>query len=598
MDSYTQASLGDQVSKKMSEWVLILVAATAIAVFAVSFVQSRQMFLKQVAGWTTIAPRQALTSLIDSDHLSIEREVGFLESTGLFSEFCIKDNQERQLAHFGVNACSSGQLIPIKDEAGIVWGYYSYRTDFMTFILPFVISGIVFLGFISLLFFVIKWRIKSNLGSEFTRFNEFLKNIEVLTEKIHLIYSDENDKALPVVAAYNSEQVIINRAITRLIAEIKKANESLKDAISTAEKKRFQDELTETALQVAHDIGSPLAVLEITVQSSSCALEEQSKIAIRNAAAKIRDIAHSLLKKGEVNMAISSDCHSDRPCNLIGLTNQVVSDKRLEYKDKNNIQINFYYSDDSYGLFAIVNPADFSRIISNIINNAVEALHDKSGEINIKLTDRGDLACLEIEDNGVGIPEDILSKLGERGVTFGKTNGHGLGLYHAKSTVSGWGGMLNIHSRLGHGTVVTIELPKAQFPIWFAPEIAVENQQTVVIADDDESIHLLWKNRFNEIKQTSGCHINLVHLYTTVDLSDWVQAYRSFSGNILYLCDFEFSGSHDNGLAAIDSLDIHQSSILVTSRYYQEDIMQKCIQNDIKLLPKDMAWIIPIKIVS
>lgn len=597
MDSYTQASLGDQVSKKMSAWMLVLVAATVIAVFAVSFVQSRQMFLKQVAGWTTIAPRQALTSLIDSDYLSIEREVKFLESTGLFSKFCIRDNQERTLAKFGVDSCSSGMLVPIKDDVGIVWGYYSYQTDFLAFILPFVISGAVFLGLITLLFFVIKWRIRSNLGSEFSQFNEFLRNIEILTEKIHDLYGEEQDVALPVLAMQNSEQVIINRAFTRLVVEIKKANASLKDAISAAEKKRFKDELTDTALQVAHDIGSPLAVLEIIVHSTSCALEEKSKVAIRNAAARIRDIAHSLLKKGDIDILSLCDEQVERSYNLLTLINQSVSDKRLEYKSRQNLCINFHYTDSSYGIFSSVMPADFSRIISNIINNSVEALGSKDGEINVTLTEKNDFACLEIEDNGVGIPADILSKLGERGVTYGKSSGHGLGIYHARSTINAWGGSLDIQSRVGSGTKVTVTLPRSQTPVWFVPQLSIADQQTIVIADDDESIHHLWKNRFNELIQ-AGCHVNLVHLYSTDDLSDWVQAYRSFSGNVLYLCDFEFSGSHGNGLAAIATLEIKQESILVTSRYFQDEIVLKCIQENIKLLPKDMAWIIPIKIVS
>ena len=63
----------------------------------------------------------------------------------------------------------------------------------------------------------------------------------------------------------------------------------------TSEQKRFEDELTHTALQVAHDIGSPLAVFEAIVQDTSLSIPEESRVAVRHATARMRDITHSLL---------------------------------------------------------------------------------------------------------------------------------------------------------------------------------------------------------------------------------------------------------------------------------------------------------------
>lgn len=594
MNVLNQASLGDHVSKKMSAWMLVLVATATVAVFAVSFVQSRQMFLKQVTGWTTIVPDQALTSLIDSDHFSIERDVKFLESTGLFSSVCIKDSQQRVIASFGLNPCSDRDFVPIRDDAGEAWGFYSFQPDFFAFILPFLISGGVFLGFIFLLYFIIRWRVRYNLDMEFTRFNEFLMNIELLTDKIHHICNEESEFSLDLFTSQNSEQVIINRAIATLLGEIKKANQSIKKAISATEKKRFQDELTETALQVAHDIGSPLAVLEIIVQSTSISLEEDSRLAIRGATAKIRDIAHSLLKKGKSDILSASNTQLARQHILISLVNQVVSDKRLEFQHRENIKITFDYEDSSYGLFSIIKAADFNRILSNLINNAIESLDDSGGHIVVKLTKHDNCVLIKIEDNGKGIPPQILEKLGERGVTYGKEQGNGLGIHHAKSTIESWGGELSIISEPGCGSSVLIKLANTQTPAWFVPALEINDQQAIIIIDDDESIHQLWKNRFNQFQAENFCQVNLTHLYTPFDLNEWVQVNGGNANHVLYLCDYEFSGSQHNGVKSINNLNIIHSSILVTSRYFEDEIISECEASNIRLLPKDMACIIPI----
>ncbi|HTM64598.1 MAG TPA: HAMP domain-containing sensor histidine kinase [Gammaproteobacteria bacterium] len=596
MTELNQSSLGNFVSKKMTIWMMVLVAAIIVAVFTVSFIQSRQMFLKQVESWIAIAPQRALTSLMDSDQFTIEREVKLMESTGLFSAFCVKDSQQKILASFGLNSCAGLELLPIKDGVGVVWGYYSYQSDFYRFILPFVLSGVIFLILICALYFIIRWRIKSNLDSEFSRFNHFLQSLELLTEKIHEIYQDEVLLPAGSVVPQNSEMNIINRAFVKLIDEIKKANMSLKEAVSAAEKKRFQDELTETALQAAHDIGSPLGVLEATVQSASAALPEDARTTIRNAAAKLRDISYSLLKKGRGDLlSISNESISQHL--LLCLINQVVSDKRIEFKKQKNIEIDFEYSDSAYGLFSFIKVGELNRIASNLINNSVESLCN-GGKLTMSLRDDGSHAAIVIQDKGKGIPPEILTKVGTMGMTYGKENGNGLGLHHAKTTVESWGGKLVIQSELGSGTVVSVYLPKTQSPAWFLPNIRIINHQTVVVIDDDESIHQLWNNRFKQFQVASGYLIEIFHFYSPDELIAWVVKNQAKANEALYLCDYEFVGAKQNGLDLIRSLNINILSILVTSRYYLDDMIMKCEASNVKLLPKDMAGIIPILAMS
>lgn len=456
-----------------------------------------------------------------------------------------------------------------------------------------MISGSIFLALIVTLYFFIRWRIRSNLDVEFSRFNQFLHEIELLTEQIHHIYNEEDAITINTGVTYHAEQTIINKAISRLFDEIRRANKSLCEAISVAEQKRFQEELTATALQVVHDIGSALSVLEMIVQSASLALPEDSRVGIRNAAQKMRDIANSLLKKAKRDFFSLDDSSLTRQP-LYSVINQVVSEKRLQYCSHDNLNIYFDVHESSFGLFAIINVVEFSRVLSNVINNAVESIAVKNGEIAVSLLSDSDSIILQIEDNGIGMSRDLIDKIGQFGVTHGKINGNGLGLFHAKTTIENWGGKLEIQSEIECGTTVIIYLPKTQPPAWFAPRLEIQQGQTVVVIDDDESIHAVWRERFKCYQESVGQAISLLHFYSPDQLIVWKETEDLTGRNVLYLCDHEFVGSNENGIDLITTLGINYLSILVTNRFYTDDVIIACEAANIKLLPKNMARIVPV----
>jgi hypothetical protein len=97
------------------------------------------------------------------------------------------------------------------------------------------------------------------------------------------------------------------------------------------------------------------------------------------------------------------------------------------------------------------------RILSNIFNNAVEAM-DGRGQVTLRTRqcEQGNIV-LEIEDNGPGISRENLKKVLNRGFST-KECGHGLGLYHANETLRKWKGSLEIESIEGKGTIISILL--------------------------------------------------------------------------------------------------------------------------------------------
>jgi signal transduction histidine kinase len=580
MQTAKYSSLGDQVSRKISIWVAILIASVIVAIMTVSFIFSRQMFNNQVSIWNAMVPQQILTNLLDSDHYSVEREVDFLKSTGLFSSVIITDNNKKVIAHFGRDDEAELTAIPIKDKASVVWGYYFFRPDFYRFIYPFIVAVAIFSILICLVYFVISWRLRSTLRVEFSRFNHFLSGIDELTEQLHAIYNDDSLFEIDLKTQENSEQFIINKAINRLLDQIKKANYSLREAIILSEQRRFQEELTRTALQVVHDIGSPIAVLEI-FHATTSTLPEESRVLMRSAISRIRDISHTLLRKAKKDFSSQSD-DSLMPAMLYFIIDQVVSEKRVQYR---NLDIDFRPGLNAYKIFSLVKPSDLCRVLSNLINNAAEAVEDRS-KITVSLIDSGNEILIEVQDYGKGIPKEFIRQLGVLGKSYGKTDGTGMGLNHAINSIHDWGGFLNVQSEEGEGTNVQITLPKCAPPDWFISEITVMDGQTIVIIDDDQSIHSVWETRLKKCCLMANIDVHILHFYSPEEFSDWHITAMSKSSD-LYLCDYEFPGSSSNGIDLIKQLKISCQSVLVTSSV--SDVMGECESSHIKLLPKSIA---------
>lgn len=93
----------------------------------------------------------------------------------------------------------------------------------------------------------------------------------------------------------------------------------------------------------------------------------------------------------------------------------------------------------------------------NFLKNAIEATSGK-GEIVIRLRCDDNRVIIRFEDNGVGIPPDQLTRLGEAFYTT-KETGTGLGLMVSRRIIENHKGTLRLMSALGIGTTVEVCLP-------------------------------------------------------------------------------------------------------------------------------------------
>ena len=364
--------------------------------------------------------------------------------------------------------------------------------------------------------------------------------------------------------------------------------------------------LAQLSAQVSHDIRSPLAALEM-ISSSLNELPEEKRLITRNSINRIRDIANSLLDKNRASLSngeqmIYSKSEFMESGNfstmlLNPLIDLMVTEKRQQCRNQVGVMIDFSQNAETYGAFVRVKPLEFQRVLSNLINNSIDSFQDKGGLVEVVLSATSDGRVeIKIKDNGCGIPSHVLSQIGKRGITFGKKNGNGLGIHHALSTIENFGGEFKIESNLNQGTIVSITLNKEESAPWFVPVIKFQKKQTVVIFDDDQSIHQIWSERLDELKNSAQLRIH--HFSSAEDFRHFYRHNYAELDTALFLMDYEIIGSSESGLDLIEMLNIQNQSILVTSRYEEKSIRDRCELNGVKLIPKLMSAFVPFKVID
>lgn len=241
--------------------------------------------------------------------------------------------------------------------------------------------------------------------------------------------------------------------------------------------------------QVAHDIRSPLAALNIVssqIKDSSNESSEMKNI-LNISIQRINNISSDLLKQIKAANAKPELMKTA----LDKLVDDIVTEKNIILTSKNMKSISFK-KENFQNIVVKIGPQEFSRVLSNLLNNSIEAIDKQTGIIKITGKCEVNFMVLTISDNGNGIPPSVLSKLGELGASFGKNNdsesGSGIGLYHAKKTMELFDGTLNIESEENKGTSLILKFP--------CEIIQQENQQTtyqMILFEDDELVKMSWK---------------------------------------------------------------------------------------------------------
>lgn len=248
-------------------------------------------------------------------------------------------------------------------------------------------------------------------------------------------------RCMPVKGENQEIEYIV--IISRDISERKKAEEILLQS----EKLSIVGEL---AAGVAHEIRNPLTTIKGFVQLYKW---ENGKSEINDLLLseleRIETITSEMLSLGKPQAV---QLHRTNLGELVENTLELLSPEALMSDIQFNLQI-----EDS-GLFITCEKNQLKQVFLNILKNAIEAM-PKGGTIDIHLRNSGTGECiLTFHDEGVGIPEEILPRLGEPFYTL-KEKGTGLGLMICNKIVKQHLGTISYHSKKQEGTLVQIRLP-------------------------------------------------------------------------------------------------------------------------------------------
>jgi signal transduction histidine kinase len=101
-------------------------------------------------------------------------------------------------------------------------------------------------------------------------------------------------------------------------------------------------------------------------------------------------------------------------------------------------------------------PKKIEIVFINLFLNAIQAIGNKTGTINVRAKEENSFVVIEVEDSGPGIPDEIFPKIFGALVTT-KEKGTGLGLSTCKNIIEQHGGTISVKN---NPTTFTIKLPK------------------------------------------------------------------------------------------------------------------------------------------
>jgi two-component system, sporulation sensor kinase B len=202
---------------------------------------------------------------------------------------------------------------------------------------------------------------------------------------------------------------------------------------------------------LVHDLRSPLSGLFMWLKGTDSRLPPDEKAALKRIATRMQDSLNGA--------SFAADKRDVSLCslNIHNLIQDMIQEKKIEYMD---YDVKFIYNvpDNYHDININGGKDDFCRMLSNLLNNAIEACCDKTGQIVISLGLEQNYIYLEISDNGCGMPDKVLQKLRNNiSVTHGKAAGHGLGFKQILETIKSLKGRLTINSKVGVGTKMSIE---------------------------------------------------------------------------------------------------------------------------------------------
>lgn len=334
----------------------------------------------------------------------------------------------------------------------------------------FVVLGVIYLLAVGLLELVIMPRyvyrpIRLTLAADRAarvgdRDHELIDRTVILGDEIGDIMRSRNE----TVANLREQEASLEQALARL-EELARDLQRKNDMLEAARRNMAaQDRLATLGLlsaSVAHELNTPLAVLcgsiEKLIETVPDAAAQQRLDRLQRVAHRLRRISAGLLDFSTTR----SDENERRPVAIRPLIEEAWN---LEAIDEKASAITFTNNVDPAHQ-VLGNSDRLMQVFVNLLRNALYAIPSQ-GRIEVRSRqeelEAGPLTIVTVEDDGSGIPEEVLPNLFDAFVTSRlDSRGTGLGLTVASGIVQQHGGTITASNRTQGGATLCITLPSA-----------------------------------------------------------------------------------------------------------------------------------------
>ncbi len=198
-----------------------------------------------------------------------------------------------------------------------------------------------------------------------------------------------------------------------------------------------------------------------------------------------------------------------------------------------------------------IDTKQITEVFTNLFLNSKQAMENKQGKIYVDVENctldnpkvnkfTGDFVKISVRDEGIGIPENIISKVFDPFFTT-KDNGHGLGLATVNLIIKKHKGFIKVHSQENIGTEFNIFLPANKNGIMVKKQIEEKiirkNSYRILLMDDDDALRI----SMTEILELSGHNVVSVSKGETA-LIEYQKAYLTSRPFDLAILDLTIVG--------------------------------------------------------
>jgi len=315
-----------------------------------------------------------------------------------------------------------------------------------------------------------------------------------LTSRWPNAYGEREQKILEQIAgqlAIAIQNALLFEQAKQAYEQAKRAYEELNVAHEYMVRSEKLRALGEMAGGVAHDFNN---VLSVVLGRAQLALEDAQDPRLNKNIKAIEQAALDAAKtvrrlQDFTRVRTDQDFDNVNVTHLVKSTLQMAEPRLAERWERNGVEINVGVDLSMVGSVR-GDSAELREALINIIFNAVDAMPD-GGKINLKGWREDNQVVLSIADTGIGISDEVKSRIFD---PFFSTKGHegvGLGLSITYGIITRHGGSIDVESKLGDGSTFNVRLPlgnggKGKAPSDSQPEPT--EMATIMVVDDDPEV--------------------------------------------------------------------------------------------------------------